>query len=141
MRRHRPIGSLKYPGPHFRLAVLPVAVAEVEAADGDCATNGTADGTEDGTADGDEATVVTTVDDGGGSVGMSDVFPLLAISASTIWTILSLVDDEYGSSSPGDCEDVLLLLTMAAAAVLDGGALVVDVVGVGGLDVLSVGSV
>lgn len=40
IRRHRPIGSLKYPGPHFRLAVLFVAVADAVAkaaptADGD----------------------------------------------------------------------------------------------------------
>lgn len=146
MRRHRPIGSLKYPGPHFRLAVPPAAVAEAEVAataDGDCATNGTADGAEDGAADDDDdddgATVVTG---DGGSVGMSDVFPLLAISASTIWTILSLVDDEYGSSRAGDGEyDVLL--AMATAAVLDGGVLVVDgvLLGDGGLDVPSIGSV
>jgi len=113
MRRHRPIGSLKYPGPHFRLAVLFVADAVAEAvatADGDWPDGG-------GDDNGDEVTAIT--DDGGCSVGKSEVFPLLAIRASTIWTILSLLDGEYGSNNANGGE--LVLTTAAVATVLDVG--------------------
>lgn len=69
MRRHRPNGSLKYPGPHFRLFVLPAlglygAAAAVAAV----------------------AAGVVAVAAAGvvAAAGGSDVLPLLAISASTI---------------------------------------------------------
>lgn len=128
MRRHRPIGSLKYPGPHFRLAVPDVELAtEAATVDGEYSSGG-----------GD--VLAATV---GGSVGWSDVLPLLAISASTIWTILSLLDGEYGSSS-ADCAAGCGVL--AADAVLmpygAGGFVAGDVlVAGGGLDGASVGSV
>lgn len=110
MRLHRPIGSLKYPGPHFRLAVLFVAEAAADAVatvDDDWPDGGGDDG------------VTAFIDDGGCSVGKSEVFPLLAISASTIWTILSLLDGEYGSSNADAGE--LVLTTAAVATVVDVG--------------------
>lgn len=124
MRRHRPIGSLKYPGPHFRFAVLLAAAEAGEVVDGDCCG-----------AAGDDVTAATA----GGSEGGSEVFPLLAISASTIWTILSLLDGEYGSSSAaeGDAVDT----TAAAGVLLDAGGFVVLVLVDEGLDGASVGSV
>jgi len=114
IRRHRPIGSLKYPGPHFRLAVLFVAVEDAVAK-----AVLTADGDWPG-AGGDEDVVTAFADDGGCSVGKSEVFPLLAIKASTIWTILSLLDCEYGSNNANAGE--LVLTTAAVATVLDVGA-------------------
>lgn len=53
------------------------------------------------------------------STGRSDVLPLLAISASTIWTILSLLDGESNGGDPilaADGEGVLV----ADAALGDG---------------------
>lgn len=121
MRRHRPIGSLKYPGPHFRLTVLLV-VGDADAdADADVAAEAavTADGVcPDGPDDDDGETAIPG--DDGGSVGKSEVFPLLAISASTIWTILSLLDGEYGSSNANAGEPVLT--TDAVSTVVDDGA-------------------
>lgn len=124
------MGSLKYPGPHFRLAVVLLAADAAEIADKGCGDGGVEAG----------AAAIAA----GGSVGMSDVLPLLAISASTIWTILSLFDGEYGSSNAdtdGGGGDAVLLTTAAAgAAVLDDvGVTVVDVLV--GLDVESIGSV
>lgn len=80
------------------------------------------------------------VDDVAASVGTSDVLPLLAISASTIWTIFSLLDGEYGSSGPGAELTVTVASVIVAAVVDDGGGLVVLVVN-GGLGDASVGSV
>lgn len=137
MRRHRPIGSLKYPGPHlFRLVVLLDAEADAAATadDDDCDGGGGGGG---GVDDDDDCEPATTADD---SLGRSDVLPLLAISASTIWTILSLLDGEYGSSSAndGDAE-----LTVTVESVLYGGtdAVLSDGTACGGLDGASVGSV
>lgn len=90
----------------------------------------------------------------GGSVGRSDVLPLLAISASTIWTILSLLDGEYGSSSASD-GDAELAVTVASvlyagtdavlsdgdAVLSDGAAVLSDGAAGGGFNGASVGSV
>lgn len=136
MRRHRPIGSLKYPGPHFRLAVPDVELAVVA----DPAVAATVDGEYSCGCGGGDVLAATA----GGSVGWSDALLLLAISASTIWTILSLLDGEYGSSSAADCDAGCgvpaadaALTPCGAGGLVVGDALVAD----GGLDGASVGSV
>lgn len=77
--RHRPIGSLICPGPHFRFAVFEVDAAEEEAA----AAAVVATVAAAGYSDVDDATDACCT--AGSSTGCSDaLLPLPAINASTI---------------------------------------------------------